>query len=88
MQLALSAIDFAGRRRSTLKRATLERMGLSISEAVRVLLRRVAVEQAIPFAIEVPSAGMRAAMEEARTLSHARCATPDSLFEALSTKGE
>ncbi len=53
-----------------------------------MLLRRVAVEQAIPFAIEVPSAGMRAAMEEARTLSHARCATPDSLFEALSTKGE
>jgi DNA-damage-inducible protein J len=66
----------------------LELMGLSLSEAVRVFLHRVAVEQAIPFAIKVPNATTRAAMEEARTLSHARYATSGALFDALSTEGE
>ena len=52
--------------------AALEAMGLSISEAVRVFLRRVAVEQAIPFAVKVPNAATRAAMEEARAMSRAQ----------------
>lgn len=67
--------------------AAFELMGLSISEGVRVFLHRVAVEQAIPFAIKVPNAATRAAMEEARGLSRARYATPDALFDALSAKG-
>jgi len=67
--------------------AALEQMGLSISEAVRVFLHRVAVEQAIPFTIKVPNTATRAAMEEARTLSQARYKTSEALFDALS-KGE
>ena len=63
--------------------AALETMGLTVSEAVRVFLRRVAAEQAIPFAIKVPNAVTRAAMEEARALSHARFTTPAALFDAL-----
>jgi len=41
-------------------------MGLSISDAVRVLLTRVAAEQALPFEVRVPKAATRQAMKEAR----------------------
>jgi DNA-damage-inducible protein J len=46
---------------------TLASMGLSVSDAVRVLLTRVAVEKALPFAVQVPNATTAAAMREART---------------------
>ena len=41
-------------------------MGLSVSDAVRVLLTRVAVEKALPFDVRVPNAATAAAMQEAR----------------------
>lgn len=41
-------------------------MGLSVSDAVRVLLTRVAAEKALPFEIRVPNADTAAAMQEAR----------------------
>lgn len=44
----------------------LSAMGLSVSDAVRVLLTRVAVEQALPFDLKVPNAATAAAMKEAR----------------------
>jgi DNA-damage-inducible protein J len=44
----------------------LSAMGLSVSDAVRVLLTRVAVEKALPFEVRVPNATTRAAMKEAR----------------------
>jgi DNA-damage-inducible protein J len=40
--------------------AALEAMGLSVSEAIRVFLRRVAVEQAMPFALKVPKTKLTA----------------------------
>lgn len=45
---------------------TLASMGLSVSDAVRVLLTRVATEKALPFEIRVPNAVTAAAMQEAR----------------------
>ncbi len=45
---------------------TLKAMGLSLSDAVRVLLTRVAVEKALPFEVKVPNAATAAAMQEAR----------------------
>jgi DNA-damage-inducible protein J len=39
-------------------------MGLSISDAVRPLLVRVAAEKALPFEIKAPNAETRAAMAE------------------------
>jgi len=42
------------------------KMGLSVSDAVRVLLTRVAADQALPFEVKVPNAATVAAMEEAR----------------------
>jgi DNA-damage-inducible protein J len=68
--------------------AALDAMGLSMSEAVRVFLHRVAVEQAIPFAVKVPNATTRAAMDEARTMSRARYATAAALFDGLDAEGK
>lgn len=44
----------------------LSAMGLSVSDAVRVLLTRVAAEKALPFEVMVPNAATKAAMREAR----------------------
>jgi DNA-damage-inducible protein J len=42
---------------------TLDEMGLSLSEAVRLLLTRIAVERALPFEVRVPNAATIAAMK-------------------------
>ncbi len=39
-------------------------MGLSVSDAIRLLLIRVASEKALPFETKVPDAETRAAMAE------------------------
>ena len=46
--------------------AVLEAMGLSLSDAIRLLLTRVAREGALPFELLVPSAETISAMKEAR----------------------
>ena len=44
--------------------ATLADMGLSVSDAVRMLLVRVAAERALPFDVRVPNAETAAAIRE------------------------
>lgn len=44
----------------------LSAMGLSVSDAVRVLLTRVPAEKALPFELKVPNAATAAAMKETR----------------------
>jgi DNA-damage-inducible protein J len=44
--------------------AALEAMGLSISDAIRLLMLRVADEQRLPFEVKVPNAATRKAMKE------------------------
>jgi DNA-damage-inducible protein J len=61
---------------------TLAAMGLSVSDAVRLFLRRVAVEKAIPFPVRAPNAETRAAMAEADEIARdhrARFATADEI---------
>ncbi len=58
---------------------TLAAMGLSVSDAVRMFLTRVVAEQQLPFALKAPNADIRAAMEEARTISKARFASAKAL---------
>ena len=61
-------------------------MGLSMSDAVRIFLKRVVNDQAFPLELKVPNAETRAAMEEARTLMKARQArfeSADALFDDL-----
>lgn len=62
-------------------------MGLSVSDAVRVLLTRVAAEKALPFAIKVPNATTIAAMQEARKISNARFKSADELMRDLEKAG-
>lgn len=45
---------------------TLDAMGLSLSDVVRLLLKRIAAEQALPFEVRVPNSVTRAAMEDVR----------------------
>jgi len=42
---------------------TLDKMGLSLSDAVRLLLTRIAVEKALPFEVRVPNEQTVAAMQ-------------------------
>ena len=44
----------------------LEEMGLSVSDAIRLLLVRIAREKALPFEVKVPNDETISAMEEAR----------------------
>jgi DNA-damage-inducible protein J len=41
-------------------------MGLSVSDAVRVLLTRVAADKSLPFEVKAPNAATAAAIQEAR----------------------
>lgn len=61
-------------------------MGMSVSDAVRLFLRRVVVDQAFPLELKVPNAETRAAMEESRAMMVARrtrFATAEALFDDL-----
>ena len=57
-------------------------MGLSVSDAVRILLKRVVNDQAFPLELKVPNAQTHAAMKEARAMAKARSARFESA-EAL-----
>jgi len=66
--------------------AALNAMGLSVSDAVRLLLRRIAQDQAFPLELKVPNAATRAGMAEAAEIiaAHkARFASADELFDDL-----
>ena len=69
---------------------TLQAIGLTTSEAIRLFLHRVVVEQRLPLDLEVPNAVTRAAIEEARAMAGrpSRFATPDEMFDSLEDPGE
>lgn len=46
----------------------LNAMGLSVSDAVRLLLHRIAIDQAFPLELKVPNAETRAALAEAEEI--------------------
>ena len=61
-------------------------MGLSMSDAVRIFLKRVVNDQAFPLELKVPNAETRIAMEEARAMmkaSEAKFASAQTLFDDL-----
>lgn len=59
--------------------AVLEAIGLSASDAVRLLYKRIAADQAFPLELKVPNAETRAAMAE----SHAILAERKARFESV-----
>ncbi|MFN9805155.1 MAG: type II toxin-antitoxin system RelB/DinJ family antitoxin [Betaproteobacteria bacterium] len=58
----------------------LEAMGLSISDAIRLLMLRVADEQRLPFEVKVPNAKTRRAIAELEAGKGKRATTVDDLM--------
>ena len=63
--------------------AVLAAMGLTLSDAVRLLLTRVAREKALPFAPLIPNTVTIEAMKEARKGGLSRFDSVDSLMDDL-----
>lgn len=70
-------IDTAVKERAT---SALADMGLSVSDAIRLLLVRVAEEQRLPFVVKVPNATTRRAIAELEAGKGHKC---NSVAEAL-----
>ncbi len=55
-------------------------MGLSVSDAIRLLMLRVAEEQRLPFDVKVPNSVTTEAMKELYAGKGRRFETPEGLF--------
>lgn len=65
---------------------TFAAMGLTVSDAVRVFLKRVVIEQALPFELKEPNSETRAAMDEADEIActrSTRFANAQEMFDVL-----
>lgn len=72
-------IDTATKERA----AALEAMGLSISDAIRLLMLRIAEERRLPFTVKVPNATTRKAIAELETGEGKRFSSVDTLMTDL-----
>ena len=62
--------------------------GLNVSEAVRLFLHQVVAQNGLPFAVKVPNAVTRAAMQEADSELLPHFATVQELFDDLEKVGK
>ncbi len=62
---------------------TLAAMGMSVSDAVRILLVRVAAESALPFDVKVPNPTTVKALRDANRHKGKRYDSADALFKDL-----
>lgn len=67
--------------------AVLAAMGLTVSDALRLLMVRIAAEKALPFEPLVPNAETIEAMRAARRGELTRVGSPKSLIESLNADG-
>jgi len=79
-QLVQTRIDGAIKEEAA---AVLAAMGLTVSDAVRLMLTRVAREHALPFDPLIPNAATVAAMREARAGNLPRASSIEDLKNAL-----
>jgi DNA-damage-inducible protein J len=73
-------IDTATKERAS---EALESMGLSISDAIRLLMLRIADEHRLPFEVKVPNAKTRKAIQELETGKGKRAKTVKVLMTEL-----
>ncbi len=73
-------IDTATKERAAV---ALEAMGLSISDAIRLLMLRIADEQRLPFELKVPNAASRKAIAELAAGRGKKFASKKALFKDL-----
>jgi DNA-damage-inducible protein J len=57
--------------------------GLNLSDAIRLFLRQVVVNNGLPFEVKMPNATTRAAMEEVRSGNLPRFNSANELFDDL-----
>ena len=67
--------------------AVLKTIGLTVSDAFRLLLTRVAAEKALPFEPLVPNAETIEAMKAARRGDVVKVGKPDKLLASLNARG-
>ncbi len=58
-------------------------MGLSVSDAIRLMLIRVAADETLPFGVKVPNARSRKAIAELEQGKGKRLASVDELFDDI-----
>ncbi|WP_017430775.1 type II toxin-antitoxin system RelB/DinJ family antitoxin [Vreelandella jeotgali] len=73
-------IDSETKERAT---AALESMGLSVSDAIRLLMLRIADEQRLPFAVQVPNQTTAKALEDMDSGNTKQFRSADALFDDL-----
>ncbi len=73
-------IDSATKERAT---EALGRMGLTVSDAIRLLMLRVADERRLPFEVRVPNKTTRKAMDELESGKGKKFASVDDLMADL-----
>lgn len=73
-------IDSATKAEAT---AVLEAIGLTVSDALRMLLKKVAAEKALPFNPLIPNEETIAAIKAARSGELSMASSVDDLFEKL-----
>lgn len=73
-------IDSATKARAT---EALQAMGLSVSDAIRLMLLRVADEKRLPFAVQVPNPTTISAMKELEDGKGKRFESAEELFRDL-----
>lgn len=86
--LVQARIDGALKKEASL---ILAKVGLTVSDAVRLMLIKVVQEKALPFDVWNPNTETRAAMLEADEMirtRHARFDTAEALFDDLEKNGE
>ena len=66
--------------------AVLETMGLTVSDACRILLTKVAQEKQFPIELRTPNADTRQAIEELKSGRGRKYKTPSDMFKDLGLK--
>lgn len=79
-EIVRARIDHDTKQRAS---AALAVMGLSVSDAIHLLMLRIADEQRLPFEIKVPNAATRAAMAELEAGKGKTYASTAEMFKDL-----
>jgi len=79
-EIVRARIDHDTKQRAS---AALADMGLSVSDAIRLLMLRIADEKRLPFDVKVPNAKTRAAMAELEAGKGKTYASADEMFKDL-----
>ncbi len=89
MTMTIKSTELRSRVEPDLKDSAAEvlaQCGLTLSDAIRLFLRQVVLQNGLPFEVKVPTAETRAAMEEARSITRARFHDGKALIDDLETK--